>query len=233
MRLFSTKKVREEKKVSNDAELYEAHTTRKILEKEVVKLQEFKDSIEPKKRKEIEAFSAYMQKMQSDKSLILKDIKELKKQRDKVMAPLDNRKMELMEFEEELDKKNKRLTFKNEELSREKLEVTDRKNLVNEKQDKVIRAEKEVLDNQGDIKRRYELLEDKESIYDVRALKLSRYDKKLKEHTLDLENREEALKLKFEAFKHKEDEVNKQLKIIGSRQAQLKSAYQELKNNGK
>jgi len=98
MKLLDSKTAQQKKQSRSDVDLYKTLKIRQSLEKEVLKLREFEDSIPLAKKQAIKEFSAFMAEMQKKKAEILGEIKDLEEQRERILEPLIEDKLEMMEL---------------------------------------------------------------------------------------------------------------------------------------
>ena len=163
MKILDSKSVTDNRKASQHDDLFKALKSKQLLEKEVLRLMKYKDSIGEEKIKEVEAFSKFMQEMQVKKALIINEVNELKKRREELMKPLTEYKYESLE-----------------------IGTSTKKKLRNEKIDKLEKIESEMTfrslklaDNERNVKNDRIALEKKEQALKT---KISNFNKFIKQH---------------------------------------------------
>lgn len=154
MRLLQSKEIQNKNKASQSSDLFKTIRAKKILENEVLRLRVYKDSVEPEKRKEVEAFSVFMLEMQKKKALILKEIQELEEWREKLLEPIIEEKLEALEtgtsikkrlinekidklekIEDEFNARSLKLAQDERELEKHRIDLDKRENALNTKLD--------------------------------------------------------------------------------------------------
>jgi len=153
MRLLNSREIQQKKKSIYDVDLYKTLKIRKTLETEILKLKEFDNLTEPEKKKAVKEFSVFMQEMQKKKAEILNEIKDLEEQRERILEPLIEEKLELMELSGNSVKK-KLINSKIDKL--EKIEVE-----MNAKQLKLTQDERKLTNDTKKLKERENALEAK------------------------------------------------------------------------
>lgn len=148
MKLLDSKSAQRKKQSNLDVDLYKTLKIRQSLEKEVLKLREFEDSIPLVKKQAIKEFSAFMAEMQKKKAEILLEIKDLEEQRERILEPLIEDKLEMMELsgtstkkrlinekidklerlEEQMDARSVEITEEEQKLERKRIDLEKKEN---------------------------------------------------------------------------------------------------------
>jgi hypothetical protein len=126
MKLLDSKSAQRKKQSNSDVDLYKTLKIRESLEKEVLKLREFEDSIPLAKKQAIKEFSAFMTEMQKKKAEILLEIKELEEQRERILEPLIEDKLEIMEAQ--INARSLEISDKEQKLERNRIDLEKREN---------------------------------------------------------------------------------------------------------
>ncbi|MDH4127316.1 MAG: hypothetical protein OEV44_01080 [Spirochaetota bacterium] len=104
MKLLDSKTLAVKKKASQNEDLFKSLRSKQLLEKEVLRLMKYKDSVEPEKQKEVEAFWGFMKEMQIKKAAIIKEVSDLTDKREELLKPLIEEKLESGEADTSIKK---------------------------------------------------------------------------------------------------------------------------------
>jgi len=142
MKLLDAKSILVNKKASQNEDLFKSLRSKQLLEAEVLRLMKYKDSVEPEKKKEVEAFYGFMKEMQVKKAAILKEVRDLEADREELLKPLIEEKIEATETD-----------------------TSEKKKIINDKIDKLEKIERELEERSLKLaKREQKLKEDNKFI---------------------------------------------------------------------
>ena len=163
MRILDSQSVINKKKASQSDGLFKSIKSKEILDREVLRLMKYKDSVEPEKVKEVEAFFVLMKEMQVKKAELINDIEILEDKKKELMKPLIEESLESME-----------------------VGTSTKKKIINEKIDKLEKIESEITfrslelaDKERNVKNDRIALEKKEKTLKT---KISNFNKFIKQH---------------------------------------------------
>ena len=162
MKLLDAKSITVKKKASKNEELFKSLRSKQLLEAEVLRLMKYKDSVEPEKKKEVEAFCVFMKEMQVKKAKIIKEVTDLKAEREELLKPLIEEKLESTEADTSI-----------------------KKQLINEKIDKLESIEKEMeqrsielVEKEQKLRKDREAIEDREAKFKIKVKNFNNFIKK-------------------------------------------------------
>jgi hypothetical protein len=125
MKLLNSQEVQEKKKAQSEVDLYKFHKIKSSLEKDILKLRKFDDSFDLEKKKAIKEMAVFMKSMQIRKAELLSEINELEKQKERILEPLIQERLELMELGKSSEK-SKIIDEKLEKLDKREQEINDK-----------------------------------------------------------------------------------------------------------
>lgn len=143
MKLLDSKEIQNRKKAFSEVDLYKTLKIKKDLEEEVLKLKEFQDS-EPERKKLVAEFEVFMKGAQEKKAHIINEIKELEAKREKILEPLVEEKLELMELTQ-TSRKKKLINLKIDQLEKIELELNSKKLKLDEEKRALEKKEKALI----------------------------------------------------------------------------------------
>jgi len=233
MRLLPKKEVVDIKKASESKIIEIAEKRRKVIQGEYQKLKRYEELLELETKNKTETFFALSKELEGKSRGLANEVKKLEAEKAEVLKPIDLKEKEFAKREQEiLDSKNNLLEIE-KGLNKKETELIKDRKVLEDLKSQLEQIKVQLSENEAVIKERSELLKEKELKYITRVSKLTLAEEKLVLHTIDVKNQESALDSKLETIKRKEDFVNKQLKLIESRQAQMRAAYEEMKKYAK